>query len=723
MRIYSMTATFGKLEHQTLTLEPGLNIIEAPNEWGKSTWCAFLIDMLYGIDTRAKTTKNVLADKDKYTPWSGSPMTGRIDLNWNGRDITIERRTKGRSIFGDFRAYETASGLNVPELTAADCGQQLLGVEKSVFTRAGFLKLADLPVTQDDSLRRRLNALVTTGDESDAGDALAQKLKDLKNRCRHNRTGLLPQAEMQQADLKSKYDEIQSLKQQKEQLLRRHKELEDYRAQLENHRIALEFAATKSDALQVEKAISDRDEARKQFAAAQQYCNTLPSRQQAEQELTSIRDIQQQLLDIQMESQMLPKPPQIPEIPTVFQGLSPENAVSQAKSDTEYYHTLQPGSSKSSPLLWILASVLLVTGITFLFIQTVPGIILLGAGVLCLTAALIRQSSANHSKAQAEAEMHALAVRYGSVNPEDWLQSAQNYTAAQTEYHRAWEVYQQTRADVDRRSEALARKVSSLVGSSSLQERQTALQQVISAWNALDDTRRDLQRASNHADAMQAMVKTAQAPQFPDSMTFTEAETARLLSDTLSTHRQLQLQLGECQGKMDSLGEESLILKDLDAVNRRISRLEETYTALEIAQNTLAEATSELQRRFAPKIASRAQELFTKLTGSRYDRLTLGEDLSLSTGTKDEATIRSILWRSDGTADQLYLALRLAVAEELTPDSPLILDDAFVRFDDKRLATALDILRDQSQNRQILLFTCQSREKEIIRSFSENYIK
>ena len=36
MKIYSMTATFGKLEHETLTLEPGLNVIEAPNEWGKS---------------------------------------------------------------------------------------------------------------------------------------------------------------------------------------------------------------------------------------------------------------------------------------------------------------------------------------------------------------------------------------------------------------------------------------------------------------------------------------------------------------------------------------------------------------------------------------------------------------------------------------------------------------------------------------------------------------
>ena len=182
MKILSMTATFGKLEHQTLTLEPGLNIIEAPNEWGKSTWCAFLVAMLYGMDTRAKSTKTVLADKERYQPWSGSPMAGRMDLIWNDRKITIERRTKGRTVFGEFRAYETDSGLDVPELTAANCGQVLLGVEKNVFTRAGFLRLSDLPVTQDETLRRRLNALVTTGDESGASQALAQKLRDLKNR-------------------------------------------------------------------------------------------------------------------------------------------------------------------------------------------------------------------------------------------------------------------------------------------------------------------------------------------------------------------------------------------------------------------------------------------------------------------------------------------------------------------------------------------------------------
>ena len=93
------------------------------------------------LDSRGNPTveAQVIVNDRGYAPWSGNPMAGRIDLNWNGRDITIERRTKGRVPLGEFKAYETDSGLPVPELTAANCGQQLLGVEQTVFRRAGFI--------------------------------------------------------------------------------------------------------------------------------------------------------------------------------------------------------------------------------------------------------------------------------------------------------------------------------------------------------------------------------------------------------------------------------------------------------------------------------------------------------------------------------------------------------------------------------------------------------
>ena len=77
---------------------------------------------------------------------------------------------------------------------------------------------------------------------------------------------------------------------------------------------------------------------------------------------------------------------------------------------------------------------------------------------------------------------------------------------------------------------------------------------------------------------------------------------------------------------------------------------------------------------------------------------------------------------SRGTVDQLYLALRLALCDMLLSGDepcPIVLDDALINFDDTRMGYALDVLREIAQRRQILLFTCHSREKRYIEDHKE----
>ena len=710
MRIYSMTATFGKLEHETLTLQPGFNIIEAPNEWGKSTWCAFLVTMLYGLDTRVKTTKAALADKERYAPWSGSPMSGRIDLCWNGRDITIERSSKGRTPLGIFRAYETATGLEVPELTAANCGQTLLGVERSVFTRAGFLRFSDLPVTQDDALRHRLNALVTTGDESGAAEALGQKLRDLKNHCRYNRSGLLPQAESQRAQLEAKLRDIDELNAQSERLRKRHGEVEQWIAQLENHKAALHYAAAKDDAQRVEAAAAAQDAALERYQQLSRICAELPDRQEAQQAVRTLEAIRQERDSLQMEEQMLPKAPELPHIPDCFRGIRPEDAVAQAEADRAAMTALSEPKTPPLALLSVLAIVIAVAAIAVAVMsRPMDGAMLLPLCLIPAILALMMGRAYKTRLAEIHATRAALCRRYGNQDPREWITEALSYETAWQNYRWQLSDYNTQRGDLDSRREKLQQRMEACSSSRSLNDWQT----VISNWDALSDAHRTLQQAESHLNTLRSMAKAACAPAMQDTLTHTESETNRLLSDAAYEQRQLQRKLGQCIGQMESLGSVDVLRRELDDVQRRIHALEQTYTALEYAQNALAAARQELQRRFAPRITKRAQELFTQLTGGRYDRLTLGQDLSVQAGAQNEDTLRSQQWRSDGTIDQLYLALRLAVAQELTPEAPLILDDALVRFDDTRLAAALQILRQESETKQVLLFTCQGREKNL----------
>ena len=166
MRIIRMTATFGRLNNETLALAPGLNVIELPNEGGKSTWAEFLLAMLYGVDTSEREKGGVLPVKTKYQPWSGEAMAGVLELEQDGRRITITRTSTARAPMGVFSAVYTDTGLPVEGLTGANCGETLLGVPKRVYQRSAFVRQQGLALTPDDALESRLSALVTTGEET-----------------------------------------------------------------------------------------------------------------------------------------------------------------------------------------------------------------------------------------------------------------------------------------------------------------------------------------------------------------------------------------------------------------------------------------------------------------------------------------------------------------------------------------------------------------------------
>ena len=707
MRIYRMRATFGKLENQVLELQPGMNIIEAPNEWGKSTWCAFLVAMLYGIETRARTTQATLAEKEKYAPWSGSPMEGRIDLEWNGRDITIERRTKGRTPFGVFKAYETETGLEVEELTAANCGQMLLGVEKSVFTRTGFLRLSDLPVTQDEALRRRLNALVTTGDESGAGEALGAKLKELKNACRYNRSGLLPKAEAELAALEDKQRELARLNRDAEQVALWQEQTETYLMQLKNHQTAIAYQKALADQARVrvaEQAVSDAVARRDRLETE---CAALPGREVAEEKRRQVRDLQQQWMAAQGDLQALPQPPEEPDTVAAFEGVEQTALLEKVREDAARYAVLREKMKKKPILGWVF----MILGLLAMVVSAPFQLwVVLALGALTLAAGMVVYSGSRKQYQNVLAEAKTLSDSYPWREPDRWMAEAESYVNRNDQYRNRLAQHQATQAALERRASAVRLQLQELTQGQELRQVLEKLQEVIDHWNELEDAIGDLKQAETYLQSIRAMAKTADAPAFEDDLVLSETETLQKIGEYTLRKSQLIEHSGKIHGAMNAIGDEQVLQTRIDGLRKRIADLEEMAAALEMAQQTLAAATEQLQRRFAPRIAERAKDLFAKLTGGRYDRLNLTRELTVDAAAAGEMTMRSAQWRSEGTVDQLYIALRLAVAEELVPDAPLVLDDALVRFDDRRLKNALNLLEEATVSKQVILFTCQNRE-------------
>lgn len=702
MKIYSMTATFGKLNHQTLRLSPGLHVISAPNEWGKSTWCAFLLAMLYGLDTRAKSTKTALAPKEQYAPWSGEPMSGRMDICWQGRDITLERSTTGRVPMGSFRAYETATGVELPELTGENCGKKLLGVEREVFCRAGFIRQEEMPVTQSPELHARLISLVTTGEDTGDAQRLADGLKELKNKCKYNSRGLLPQVQQQILHLQDALEELDTLQTQCIQLEDSIEEGKRRQSALENHLKALENQQARQDARQVEQAEQNARRLHQEQEQWQEFCDNLPSRQEARQRLDELGSYTTAWIRLGQAQTDLPPEPERPQALPAFRGLSGREALSKAEADAAAY---RDSVGRTALMLLLFGMVAVLSGVILALPgkMPIPGMALAGIGLVLLSFSLLHSG-------RGKGKLEALGKDYGTQDWKTWPDLADQYGDMLAAYSLVYEDWQHKKNAITARQESLNRQREELCQGREPEEMESLCRQVLDSWDKLDALRAQAVQARDHWQALAAMARRENLAG-QDDLTLTREETREAGKSLEEELARWQHTLGACRGRMETLETREELERALASARARENALNRWLDALNLAQQTLTQATQELQRKFAPQISHLAQSYLEELTGGKYDRLYLTQELSLMAGARGEDTLRKATWRSSGTMDLLYLSLRLAIAKILAPEAPLVLDDALMRLDDERLDAAMTLLHRLGAEKQILLFSCQSREE------------
>jgi DNA repair exonuclease SbcCD ATPase subunit len=170
-------------------------------------------------------------------------------------------------------------------------------------------------------------------------------------------------------------------------------------------------------------------------------------------------------------------------------------------------------------------------------------------------------------------------------------------------------------------------------------------------------------------------------------------------------------------GRQHSLGDPAVIEGEIQSLNDKISEELHRYDALSMAIDTLSDANTELQTRFSPLVSRKASEIMAKLTDDRYEHITFDKGFNANTKTSDDTVTRNILSLSDGTVDEIYFSLRLAMCELILGGDdpcPIILDDALINFDDERCKRALNLLLELSEDRQIILFSCHSREAQFM---------
>ena len=718
MHILEMQAAYGRLRGDSLRLEPGLNLIYAPNESGKSTWCSFIRTMLYGLPTRQS---GPLADKNRFAPWTGEAMQGRMDLETGGQRWTVLRDTRrANAPMQNFACTYTGTAQPVPEVNGQNLGETLLGVPREVFQRSAFIGQSGLAVSQDPELERRIAALLSTGQEDVSYSESYDRLKKQLNRRRHNKTGLIPQLEQEQARLDDALRrqaeltaQLENAQEQQRIAQTRMEELEQRRAQWE--------ALEKQEALrQWREAQEDLARRSQQLTALQQLDGDLPdrdtlARMQAQLELLeqaggtltqTRRTAQQRQAEAQEAREAWSAHPLYP------------NDENQLRQQAESM-TAPAGPGKALP---IAAGVLLCAAAAALALLPAPAKLI--AAVIGAAAAV------------------GLSLYY-MVSRRRAADAAQTVQTRKAQLQRQTEEYLRLREDARQAEDATRTAAASAEGLTQQLQRQlvTLLAQVQPFWpevngadgvrvalaaalrrrEALDGAALQVQKAQIRCDAMSRHLPQPPLPDPEETLPRPVPSREQIdaaLPQVRNQLREARSRVDNLTGQLRTMDSPESLQAQRDQCTRRLEALQAEYDAIALAMEALTQANSVLQTRFSPALGAETAQIFSAITGGRYDKVLLDRNLSLSAQPAGDAMPRALSLLSQGAGDQLYLAVRLAICRMVLPRdkaAPLILDDALANFDDQRLAAALDWLLEESRSRQILLFTCHRREGDYLR--------
>lgn len=152
--------------------------------------------------------------------------------------------------------------------------------------------------------------------------------------------------------------------------------------------------------------------------------------------------------------------------------------------------------------------------------------------------------------------------------------------------------------------------------------------------------------------------------------------------------------------------------KRIEELKRRlenIKKAKEEIHAIEEAKRNIEEIANEIRSSFGKRLNKQASYYMSKITNGKYDNITIDERLNITINNKKSLIPSSRL--SKGTIEQVYMALRLAAADIIfeKDKKPILLDDAFVMYDNKRMGNTLKFMAESME--QVVLFSCHTREK------------
>ena len=715
---------FGGLKDVLITPTSGINVFTAPNESGKSTLAAFIKFIFYGFTgTRAQSVLE--NEKKKFLPWDMQHVAGAIVLKTPKGRYRIER-TFALPSRDNVIVIDTASGKQV---FAGLCpGEQFFGVGEEVFAKSIFFGQLSVPQSGDDSLAEQLRNLIFSADEQTSLTKAYKRIKDARNALVSRTNGRIPALKQEYESLCVEFSKAET---QNSQIFFAQKQLNRVTADVAEKSSMLEVVAAEKENFEnyeikqrlegyrkKEQEMADLSE-QLELSKAEFPDGIIPDRQQ----ISTLEDDAQSL--VTAEQLLHDRQSQLEAQNDEYERICEDNPIVATDEDSAQVAE-KYSKAKSLPITTFIATVLsgAASGTAYAFHEKIgsfaPYIVYSLMGIAGVFGILFVLSLIKFLRFGLKYDLFGIGETKTAVTEYPTLEARSKTLKrdiAETE-KRTEEIKQQVlmlRKRVgDLFIELSGKQITQSEMMSEIKDLATKASDARTKQMLYDQAASTLETLYKSTDMQKQTERAAKAKEPQRAQEDIEKEYKFLtasLNSLQAREKEASIELAACSAKAKNPAE---LAGKRDAVKRVLDELEKKAVALEAAMDMLEVASEYMRSTISPKLTQYASELFEDASLGRYRTLEIDNSLNMTFSSR--IYTKSSDFMSAGTRDSAYLSLRLALAKLLFRDiiPPLVLDDAFGKLDDNRLSAMLGIIA--AYGSQVFVFTCQDREREILKS-------
>ena len=684
---------YGNIENKDINLEEGINIIHGANESGKSTLLNYIISIFYGI-SRNKDGK-ALSDYEKYKPWNSNEFSGRISYKLeNGEKYEIFRdfNKKNPKIYND-KLEDISDRFETDKKDGSKFFIEQMGIDKQMYlsTVVSTQEEVRLDEKNQNMLIQKIANLAGTGEDNVSYKKALIKLQEkIRDEIGTNKTSQKPVniIEKEIVEINNKIVETEKYRNrkyeidaEKEQILSELKELEQQKQILQELQNSMKSEEETKNRLEI------REKNRKDNIAKINELTNQKNTINAESErVQSAKNHLQDIIKGHKEN--------IEKLNSEIEKIANEKEETQEKEKP----------SISFIVITVVLAIALICSIILIKNYIVSGI--LGVAIIAnIVFYVINKNKQKVNKAKLREKINQ-EKQYKREKLENQKQQIiANVNTTEKELEKQEEEEKQVNSEL-----------SMLKGQIILLEKNNE-----KITEEIEQDNKAIKEESNKNK--QQIIEKYKDKNINDLLYINDYQNyISKIEETINNNRirikGLEIEYNTIVPQLD----EMVVLEEKrEADKEKLAELREKESIINIAIENLMDAYEEMKTTITPKFTKNLSESIQKISSNKYNKVTINDENGMIIENNRGEYVEAIKL-STGTIDQLYLALRLSMIDELSKENlPIILDESFAYSDNNRLKNMLQYLTSDLNNHQTIIFTCTDREQKMLEEMNIPY--